>query len=55
MLEFLFNNLATIIICLGLAGIVTAIIIKLIKDRKNGKSSYCCNCGSCPMNKECHK
>ncbi|MEY8338342.1 FeoB-associated Cys-rich membrane protein [Lachnospiraceae bacterium 62-35] len=44
-------NIPTLVILLGLMGVVTLIIIGMVKDRKNGK--ICSgNCGSCA--KSCH-
>lgn len=57
MFTWLTNNLGTIIICAVLIAIVAAIIISLIKKKKQGKSMVC-NCGSCkscPMSGSCHK
>ncbi len=54
MLTWFAENLATIIICLVLAAIVAAIIINMIKNHKNGKSSCGCGCSGCPMNGSCH-
>ncbi len=45
---------ATALICSGLAAIVALIIIKLIKDKKKGKSTCGGNCGHCPMGGSCH-
>ncbi len=55
MLQGLADNAGTIIVCLVLAGVVTGIIIRLRKDKKQGKSSCGCNCGCCPMSGSCHK
>lgn len=55
MLEFLSANLGTIIVLVVLAIIVGAIIYKMYRDKKKGKSSCGCNCASCPMENECHK
>ena len=55
MLNWLANNIATILISLGLLIIVFAIIVKLVKDKKQGKSSCGGNCGHCPMGGSCHE
>ena len=55
MIEFLKNNLGTIIVFLVLALIVTLITVKIIKDKKHGKSSCGCNCQHCENTKYCHK
>ena len=54
MLNWIANNIATILISLGLLIIVFAIIVKLVKDKKKGKSSCGCNCAHCAMAGSCH-
>ncbi len=54
MIDWLISQMSTIIVLLILAAIVAAIISSLIKDRRNGRSSCGCNCGSCPMHGNCH-
>ena len=54
MLNWIANNIATILISLGLLIIVFAIIVKLVKDKKTGKSSCGCNCAHCAMAGSCH-
>ena len=41
------NMIATIIICLALVILVGGIVYKIIKNKKEGKSSCSCGCGSC--------
>lgn len=55
MISWISQNLATIIICLVLALIVTLIIVGLVRDKKKGKSSCGCNCANCAMRGSCHK
>lgn len=55
MLQGIMENAGTIVVSLGLAGIVAAIVAKLRKDRKQGKSSCGGSCGCCPMAGSCHK
>ena len=55
MLAWLAENFATILICLVLAAMVAAIVVKLVKDKKKGKSTCGGNCGCCPMGGSCHK
>jgi hypothetical protein len=52
---WLIANGPTILVALALAAIVTAIIVKLIKDRKKGRSSCGCGCANCAMRGSCHK
>ena len=54
-MQHIMDNAGTIIITLALIGIVAAVLFKLRKDRKRGKSACGCNCGCCPMAAECHK
>lgn len=55
MFTWIAENIATILICLVLVLIVTAIIVKIVKDKKKGKSSCGGTCSSCPMGGSCHK
>ncbi len=55
MLQAIVDNLGTIAVTLVLAGIVIAIVIRLRKDQKQGKSSCGGTCGCCPMAGSCHK
>lgn len=52
MLQWIASNFWTIIICAVLLGIVTAIIVSMIKKRRSGKSVMC-NCGNCPHAASC--
>lgn len=56
MLQWITGNIWTIIICAVLIAIVTAIVISMVKKKKQGKSVICnCgNCKSCPMSGSCH-
>lgn len=56
MWNWLGNNIGTIVVCLVLIAIVTAIIISMVKKKKAGKSMVCgCgNCKGCPMSGSCH-
>ena len=54
MFAWIAENIVTIIICAVLAIMVAAIIVTLVKDKKKGKSSFGCKCGSCPMAGSCH-
>ena len=55
MLQGIADNAGTILISIALIGLVTGIIIRLRKDKKQGKSSCGGNCGHCPMGSCCHK
>jgi ABC-type Mn2+/Zn2+ transport system permease subunit len=54
MLNFIINNLPSIIVGAIVFVIIGAVLIKLIRDKKNHKSS-CSACSGCPMSGECHK
>lgn len=45
----------TILIAVILVAIVAAIIYKLVKDKKQGKSSCVGSCGCCPNSSRCHR
>ena len=55
MFQGIAENAGTIIISLALLGLVTGIIIRLRKDKKQGKSSCGGSCGHCPMAGTCPK
>ena len=57
MLQWIASNIWTIVICAVLIGIVAAIIISMIRKKKQGKSVVCnCgNCKGCAMHGSCHK
>lgn len=54
MLDWIMENLATIIICLVLAGIVIKIAAVMIKNKREGKISCGCGCQDCAMQGSCH-
>ncbi|MCI7742967.1 MAG: FeoB-associated Cys-rich membrane protein [Clostridiales bacterium] len=54
MLQWIGANLGTILICLVLLAIVTFIILYLVRQKKQGKSSCGCNCAHCAMHGSCH-
>ncbi|MBR0511004.1 MAG: FeoB-associated Cys-rich membrane protein [Ruminococcus sp.] len=55
MLAWLSENLGTIIVSLILIAVVSAVIVKMVKDKKQGKSSCGCGCENCAMHGKCHK
>ena len=57
MLQWIASNIWTILICAVLIGIVAAIIISMIRKKKQGKSVVCnCgNCKGCAMHGSCHQ
>ncbi len=54
MMNWLAQNIGTILITLALAGGVALICAYLIRQRKKGRSSCGCNCASCAMRGKCH-
>lgn len=55
MLEFLTENLSTILIGAVILTVVALIIVKLARDRRKGKNSCGCGCENCPSACVCHK
>ena len=53
MIQAILRNAGTIVVSLALLGIVAAILLRLRKDRKQGKSPCGCGCASCPMASSC--
>ena len=51
MLQWIGENMGTIVVSIALIALVTGIVIRMRKDKKHGKSS----CGCCPMAGSCHK
>lgn len=54
MMTWVYENLATILICAVLLAIVIGIIAGLLRKKKQGISSCGCGCSNCPMNGSCH-
>ncbi|MEF9939884.1 MAG: FeoB-associated Cys-rich membrane protein [Clostridium sp.] len=54
MFDFFVNNLSTIIVGILVAALLLAVVIKMIKDKKQGKSSCGCHCSGCPGAGTCH-
>ena len=54
MLLWLKANFSTIIISVILVIIVALIIRKMIKDKRQGKSSCSCGCSNCALKGQCH-
>ncbi|MBK6090044.1 FeoB-associated Cys-rich membrane protein [Ruminococcus difficilis] len=57
MLTWISENIGTIFVCAVLIAIVTAIIVSMVRKKKQGKSVVCnCgNCKTCAMSGSCHK
>lgn len=54
MLNFISENMATILGSAIVASVFILIVTKQIKDKKSGKSGCGCGCGNCPNNGVCH-
>lgn len=54
MLSWITANLSTIIVSIILLGIIVGIVVHMIKQKKQGKSSCGCNCSGCAMSGSCH-
>ena len=54
-MTWLADNWATILVALILAAIVGAIIVRLVKNHRAGRSSCGCGCANCPSSGICHK
>ena len=54
MIDWLIQNIQTIVICVILVGVVALIIAGMVKDKKQGRSSCGSSCSSCPMSGKCH-
>ena len=54
MISFITENLGTIIITVVLVAILATIVVKLVRDKRKGKSSCGGNCAHCAMGGSCH-
>lgn len=54
MLDFITNNLGTIIVGIILLAIVILVIKSMKKDKANGKSTCGCGCKGCANAQYCH-
>ena len=55
MLTWLSANWSSLVVGLALAAIVAAIVVKMVRDKKNHKSTCGCSCAGCPSAGMCHK
>lgn len=55
MLSWVRINLSTIIVCIVLLAAVAAAVVKMIKDKRQGKSSCSGGCQGCSMYGSCRK
>ena len=54
MFEWLYSNMANILIIAAVLGIVTLAVVSMVRDKRAGKSSCGCNCSHCAMAGKCH-
>ena len=54
MLHWITENLSTILVSAVLLAAVVAVILHLIRQRKQGKSSCGCGCSACALRGSCH-
>lgn len=54
-MNFIINNIGTIIIGLMVFALIAGVVVKLVKDKKKGKTSCGCGCSNCPSSGICHK
>ncbi len=55
MLNWLKENWTTLAVVLALVLITALIIVKMIRDRRTGRSSCGCGCSTCPMSGSCQR
>ena len=55
MFTFIQENLGSLLILLGVAVIVTLVIVSRLRAKKQGKSTCGCGCQACPMADACHR
>lgn len=53
MLDWIVQNLANIVICLVLILAVSLAVVKLVRDKRAGRSSCGCGCSACSANGAC--
>ena len=54
-MEWLVQNWGTLLVGGVLALVVLAIVLRLIRNKKEGKSSCGCGCEGCALRDRCHK
>lgn len=55
MFNFLVNHWSTILVGAIVLLIITAILWKMVRDRKKGNGSCCGGCSGCPAAGTCHR
>lgn len=54
MMTWLLNNISTIIICIVLIAVIAGIIVYIVRNKRQGKTSCGCGCQNCAMRDSCH-
>ncbi len=55
MFQWIGENAGTLAVSIALIALVAWIVVRMRRDKKQGKSSCGGNCGCCPMAGSCHK
>ena len=55
MITWITQNIGTLLVILVLAAVVAAVIIKMVRDKRQGRSSCGHNCSHCAMAGTCHQ
>ncbi len=53
MLEWIKDNIGTIIVGAALVLLIAFIIVRMVKNKKQGKSACGCGCSDCAMKASC--
>lgn len=53
-MNWVLDNLASIIVLTVVIAIIALVVIKMIKDKKNGKQNCSCGCEGCAFKDNCH-
>lgn len=55
MFDWIAANAGTLLVSAVLLALVILAVVKMVQDRKQGKSTCSMGCGGCPMSGTCHK
>lgn len=55
MFDWIAANAGTLLVSAVLLVLVILAVVKMVRDRKQGKSTCGMGCGGCPMSETCHK
>ncbi len=53
MIQWFSENLATIVVAVIVFAVLALVVVKMIRDKKRGKSGCSCGCGGCPHASAC--